>query len=241
MATATPTKTTTLPLPSRTGLAAAAPLCGGAQPVYQRSRSRSLARAQGQWSGDEQQRWRFTADEWANLLGSPTANDMAVEDLLGQQAFRRLFAGSTSILRTHAASNGKDPGKSAGALLWPECMTVDITTAASNTLPLRVPLWKRQEPHNLNALMVHVNYDSNAPPLDGLLAQPPVLELRGFATAETVFPADGGSIIDDRSFILFGGRRSCLSGLSTSPLCMLALLQLPPLSASRSPLHSHKW
>jgi hypothetical protein len=41
--------------------------------------------------------------------------------------------------------------------------------------------------------MVHVNYDSNAP-LDGLLAQPPVLELRGFATAETVFPADGGCI-----------------------------------------------
>ena len=193
MATATPTKTTTLPLPSRTGLAAAAPLCGGAQPVYQRSRSRSLARAQGQWSGDEQQWWRFTADEWANLLGSPTANDMAVEDLLGQQAFRRLFAGSTSIRA--AASNGKDPGKSAGAVLWPEGLTVDITTAASNTLPLRVPLWKRQEPHDLYALMVHVNYDSNAP-LDGLLAQPPVLKLRGFATAETVFPADGGCIIN---------------------------------------------
>ncbi len=51
-------------------------------------------------------------------------------------------------LRTHAASNGKDPEKSAGAVLWPEGLTVDITTAASNTnLPLRVPLWKRQEPH----------------------------------------------------------------------------------------------
>ena len=126
---------------------------------------------------------------------------MAVEDLLGQQAFRRLFAGSTSILRTHAAlngralGNGKDPEKSAGAVLWPEGLTVDITTAASNTLPLRVPLWKRQEPHDLYALMVHVNYDSNAP-LDGLLAQPPVLKLRGFATAETVFPADGGCIIN---------------------------------------------
>jgi hypothetical protein len=83
----------------------------------------------------------------ANLLGAPTADDTEVEDLLGQQAFRRLFAGPTGILRTHAASNGKDPEKSAGAVLWPEGLTVDITTAASNTLPLRVPLWKRQEPH----------------------------------------------------------------------------------------------
>ncbi len=80
-------------------------------------------------------------------------------------------------------------------MLWPEGLTVEIITAASNTLPLCVPLWKRQEPHDLYALMVHVNYDSNAP-LDGLLAQPPVLELCGFATAETVFPADGGCIIN---------------------------------------------
>ncbi len=131
--------------------------------MYQRSRGSSLARAQRQRSGDGQQRWRFTAEEWANLLGEPTANNMAVEDLLGQQAFRRLFAGSTSILRTHAASNGKDPEKSAGAVLWPEGLTVDIPTTTSNTLPLCVPLWKRQEPHDLYALMAHVNCDSNAP------------------------------------------------------------------------------
>ncbi len=48
--------------------------------------------------------------------------------------------------------------------------------------------------------MVHVNYDSHAP-LNGPLAQPPVLELRGFATAGTVFPAVmaaaiSGNIID---------------------------------------------
>src|SRR3546814_1633164 len=49
--------------------------------------------------------------------------------------FRSALCRLHHILRTHAASNEKDPGKSAGAVLWPEGLTVEITTAASNTLP----------------------------------------------------------------------------------------------------------
>ena len=178
-----PLSQTMLP-PSQTGLAvapygASAPFGGGAQPFHKHCCLGTRAR-----------QWLFTAQEWHNLLGEPTADNLAVEALLGQHAFLRLVAGSMAILRTQPAL-GREDGKSVGAVLWPQGLTVDITTAApDDALHLRVPSWKQQEPHDLYALMVHVNYESDVS-LGRLLAQPPILELRGFAPAETVFRADG--------------------------------------------------
>ncbi len=135
-----PLSQTMLP-PSQTGLAvapygASAPFGGGARPFHQHCCLLGTSARHPMW--------RFTMQEWHNLLGEPTADNVEVEALLGQHAFRRLVAGATAIFRTQQPA-------------WPEGLTVDITTtAADDALHLRVPSWKQQEPHDLYALMVHV-------------------------------------------------------------------------------------
>lgn len=114
-----------------------------------------------------------------------TDEDISVQGVLGEYAFARLFDLAIDIHDTECRSALTE--SRFDAVLTPERWTVDVKTATNASASLLVTWWKANNPPDVYALLVYVNYDAARPLSDARAIAPAVFEFRGFASSAKVF------------------------------------------------------